>query len=349
MMNNQCTPDSRCIEFTTIRNGLHRTASCVLLLVLSLVSSAAAMPFSHMVSFGDSLSDTGNIFDVSSDPLTAFLIQIFFPGVDTPYPPPPYFSGRISNGPVWVEHASSDLGLGSVVPSELGGFNYAVGGATTFDDGNFVVNLILPDDVEDQVDEYRSAHTPTGNELFIVEGGANDLISGGITDVTISTGLLESFITDLYLDGGRHFLVPNLPPLGKIPSKVGGPDENNLNTLSLSFNQDLSMKLDNLVQTLAGIQIFTVDFHSKFLEILADPGTFGFTNTTDPAFDEVSGNVVPNPEQYLFWDGIHPTGEAHLLLGDLAVASVPEPAVLFVFIAAGVFMLRRRRDCRREQ
>ena len=301
------------------------------------------MPFSHMVSFGDSLSDTGNVFDVSSKFFTAFLIQIFFPSVSTPYPPSPYFNGRFSNGPVWVEHAASGLGLDPAIPSELDGFNYAVGGATTFDDGNIIVNLILPDDVEDQVSAYRSAHTPTGNELFIIEGGANDLISGGITDVTTSTGNLESFITALYSDGGRNFLVPNLVPLGKIPSKVGGSEEAGLDQLSLIFNQDLSAKLDNLVQTLAGIQIFRVDFHSKFLEVLADPGMFGFTNTTDQAFDEVSGTIVPNPEQYLFWDGIHPTAEAHLLLGNLALTAVPEPTVLVLLIAVGICTLTRRR------
>ena len=315
-------PESRHIEYRIVREGLWCLVVVMMLWVMSLAASVAAMPFSQLVSFGDSLSDTGNIFEVSSNPLTSFLIQIFFPGLETPFPPPPYFNGRFTNGPVWLEHAASDLGLGSQDPSEVGGFNYAVGGATTFDDGNIIINLILHDDVEDQVNAYLSAHTPTGNELFIVEGGGNDLISGGITDVTFSTGKLESFITALYRDGGRNFLVPNLPPLGQIPSKVGGPNEDGLDLLSLMFNQDLSAKLDHLEQTMAGIQIFRVDFYSRFLDVLADPGMFGFTNTTDPAFDEASGTVVPNPEQYLFWDNIHPTAEAHRLLGDLAVTAI---------------------------
>ena len=51
-------------------------------------------------------------------------------------------------------------------------------------------------------------HTPTGNELFVVEGGANDLVSGGVTDPTIPAASIAGFVTDLYNGGGRHFLVP---------------------------------------------------------------------------------------------------------------------------------------------
>ena len=63
----------------------------------------------------------------------------------------------------------------------------------------------------------------------------------------------------------------------------------------------------------------------------------------DQAFDEVSGTIVPNPEQYLFWAGIHPTAEAHLLLGNLALTAVPEPTVLVLLIAVGICTLTRRR------
>ena len=60
--------------------------------------------------FGDSLTDTGNFFD-----LTGGL-----------YPAAPYFEGHFSNGKVWIEYLAKKLKLDpeSVV-------NYAVGGATT--------------------------------------------------------------------------------------------------------------------------------------------------------------------------------------------------------------------------
>lgn len=39
------------------------------------------------------------------------------------YPQPPYYEGRFSNGPVWIEIAARQLGVSLA--------NYAVGGATT--------------------------------------------------------------------------------------------------------------------------------------------------------------------------------------------------------------------------
>src|SRR5262245_65385566 len=41
-------------------------------------------------------------------------------------PLPPYFDGRFTNGPVWVEHLASHFGL-SVFPSYIGGTNFAHG------------------------------------------------------------------------------------------------------------------------------------------------------------------------------------------------------------------------------
>jgi phospholipase/lecithinase/hemolysin len=61
--------------------------------------------------FGDSLSDTGNVYRAT--------------GRTTP-PDPPYFRGRFSNGPVWVEH----LGARSGVKPERRR-NFARGGAAT--------------------------------------------------------------------------------------------------------------------------------------------------------------------------------------------------------------------------
>ena len=161
------------------------SSTVFLLLVMGLSACVWAADFTHLVSFGDSLSDTGNIFDVTSKTLNALLLVILFPELDPPIPPPPYFNGRFSNGPVWLERLTEQLALDPAAPSERGGFNYAVGGATTFDDGNFFINLIVPDDVEDQVDAYLNTHAPTGDELIVVEGGANDLLFGGITDVSV--------------------------------------------------------------------------------------------------------------------------------------------------------------------
>ncbi len=67
----------------------------VLLILFTLTSIASAGAYSDLIVYGDSLSDNGNLF-------------AFDGGT---YPPPPYYMGRMSNGPVAVEDLAHNLGL----------------------------------------------------------------------------------------------------------------------------------------------------------------------------------------------------------------------------------------------
>ena len=66
---------------------------------LAAATAAHAGPFSDMVVFGDSLSDTGNVAS-----LTTAVFGSTFPAY-------PGAVGRFSNGPVWVETLAAGLGL----------------------------------------------------------------------------------------------------------------------------------------------------------------------------------------------------------------------------------------------
>ena len=70
------------------------------------VSAVHAGGITEIVVFGDSLSDTGNLYLAS--------------GKTTP-PSPPYFLGWFSNGPLWVERLASRLVVVPPRPSLLGG------------------------------------------------------------------------------------------------------------------------------------------------------------------------------------------------------------------------------------
>jgi hypothetical protein len=55
-----------------------------------------------------------------------------------------------------------------------------------------------------------------------------------------------------------------------------------------------------------------IDIFSAFHDVVADPGAFGFSNVTDPCFDGTT--VSGDPDEYLFWDGVHPTTKGHRVL-----------------------------------
>ena len=101
-------------------------ASIALLGSLGLASTANAglMEISSMFVFGDSLSDGGN----------SGIVSRAATGGAFTYPPPPYYNGQYSNGPVAVEYCWNLYNPSkpfALKPSLSGGTNYAIGGATT--------------------------------------------------------------------------------------------------------------------------------------------------------------------------------------------------------------------------
>ncbi len=78
-----------------------------------LLASLSHADYTQVISFGDSLSDTGNLLQTTRSP------------------PLPYFNGRISNGQFWNEILATNLGLTVPTPSLLGGTNYAWARAQT--------------------------------------------------------------------------------------------------------------------------------------------------------------------------------------------------------------------------
>jgi phospholipase/lecithinase/hemolysin len=67
----------------------------------------------------------------------------------------------------------------------------------------------------------------------------------------------------------------------------------------------------------------TLDVYQKFNDMLDHPERYGFTNTTETC---VTPNVVPydcrEPDEYVFWDGIHPTRAVHAVFGEAAAKMV---------------------------
>jgi phospholipase/lecithinase/hemolysin len=321
-----------------------------------IVESSENKLFDKIYVFGDSFSDTGNIFNTSTflQPFEELL------GRDIPVTPqsPPYFEGRFSNGPIWTENLSDDLGLTSTPSSELSVFNPALplpspvtitadgvqaspffNGATTTQSVNFAYGAaqtgtngsgefgdLIPG-VTSQVDSFIKDHQQVQQSadpeaLYVIWAGANDYsIDGGNPEATVDN--LETSIKNLYDTGARNFLVADLPDLGKIPAVTGLDNPqvaDALTNFTQAHNSLLAGSLNELDNSLTDINLTPLEISGLFEDVRANPEDFGFTNTSDSFLDPTT--LTPsssNPDEYLFWDDIHPTAAFHDLVGDFAL------------------------------
>ncbi|NEP83494.1 MAG: SGNH/GDSL hydrolase family protein [Okeania sp. SIO3B3] len=273
--------------------------------------------FSDIYVFGDSLSDTGNAFVATGSLLP---------------PSPPYFEGRISNGPLWIETLAPQLELTSNLS-----LNFAVNGATTGFVNN--TNNLLPEGtpplllgLQTQIDNFIADTPETDPDaLYVVWAGANDYLGGNTQGVQSSVGNLSVAVNKLASIGARNFMLPNLPDLGLTPFAQSLPPElqQGLSFLSGSHNSGLAAASQILEQD-PNINIISPDFRTTIDDIIANPSDFGLTNVTDNFL--ASGAI--NPDDFLFFDDIHPTTNVHNFVADTAIKSITEISELVSILEA---------------
>ncbi len=264
-------------------------------------NSSNTIQISHQVNqlyvFGDSLSDVGNVFHATG----------------RAYPPnPPYFQGRYSNGPVWVEYLASELAL---TPEQ--NTNFAYGGATIGNGGiNGIPNLLA------QVNSFTKTHRQVNpNALYVLWAGANDYLHGATTNPKVLSDSLSTAIQSLSKAGAKKILVANLPDLGKLPSTNNSSYSSALSSLTAAHNLSLAKSLNVLKQELGSdTQIIELDVYSLYQQAITDPAKFGLTNVTSACLNNAAS--CSNPNKFLFWDGIHPTTAAHQILAKTALKAL---------------------------
>ena len=248
-------------------------------------------PINELYVFGDSLSDVGTVFQATGGT----------------YPPlPTYFQGRYSNGRVWVEYLADHLHLSSSQTN-----NFACGGATTGSDRNSLVPGLLT-----QVRSFKKTYQHTNpNALYVLWAGANDYLHG-VSSATVPVENVTRAIASLADVGAKNILVGNLPDLGQLPATRTGVSSISLSALTQAHNQSLRRSLKVLTQQHSDIKIATLDANMLYREAIANPKAFGFTNVISACLS--GSSACGNPDQFLFWDSIHPTTAAHRILGKRA-------------------------------
>ncbi len=311
---------------------------------LSLVGSAAfaqqAPPaFSQIVLFGDSLSDTGNV-RVRTNSKSGGV-------VDYPSHTFNYDNGRFTNDTatdpssntylgVWHEQlARTFLGIQPATFSLGGGLNYAFGGATTMDGTHQETAVTAPfygdvtitiDDMGKQMDDYLGSKVVDPNALYIVWGGSNDLRNDdSAANVTAAAARATALVSRLANAGAKYILVPNVAPIGDVPRYSGDPAKvASANKAAAAYRGELDADLTALQSSLAtqGLTptIYRVDAWADAVRVFSNGPRFGFTNITNSA----QGASV-NPDQYAFWDDVHPTTAGHFRIAKTAFDAITGP------------------------
>ena len=288
-------------------------------LAMGLGASAQAFEFTNAYILGDSLSDAGQ------------------------------YGARFTTNPGLTasEYLAQRFGF-TLKPSTQGGTDYAFGGARVTSQGAYNPQATP---IAGQVTAVISANGGKldPGALYIIQGGPNDIFyhvglvgagaeTSGAAQAAIGTAATDFLgqLARLRAAGARYIVVMNLPDIGRTPAGVaGGPAAiGALTGLSVSvFNATLNTGLNNI-----GFDVIPVNVQAFFGEVLANPGLYGFTNTTGVACTSLQGGSVsslactPNtlvsptaPSTYLFADGVHPTTAGHKLTAQYMASIIAAP------------------------
>lgn len=335
----------------SIAKQLTQFASFLLLASLSCQAFAGKTNIDRIVVFGASLSDTGNAFIWLAEPENS--------NCGTPQNVPPYDAldaflvpdgtyakggHHFTNGATWVEGLARYLALaGNTRPAKqndgMKASNYAVGGARAIE--NFPCRYNLPAQVSDYLSDYGPA---TENTVIAIEIGGNDVrdalitaLTGGDPQQNIQAALWSLYlnISKLANEGkAQRFLILNVPDIGKTPAVrtidqslgAGGAVIFLAGQLAGAYNVGLKDTVTLLSQQFNGIDITILDVHETLNDVIENPETYGFSNAIDPC---ITPNQPPykcaKPDEYVFWDGTHPTEALHAIVAQQAIAIVSAP------------------------
>ncbi len=292
--------------------------------VLLPVAAAHAQTYSRLVSFGDSLSDNGNLYTATGGT----------------QPPAPY-NKRFTNDLVWAEYLSGSMqGFFTATSYTSGNFNSAFGGART---DALVAN---PPGTSTQIASFLSVHHGTlgANDVVSMWAGANDIFqkvptaaanpstaAAVMTQTSVTAaGNVATQVGQLAAAGAKTILVMNLPDLGQTPQFNTDASASAIGTLSATaFNTALDTGLKTVAASATGSNIVQVDIQSAFSAIIANPSAFGIANAKLACINVTScvtgGASVQNT--YLFWDGVHPTATGHKLVAQMAAQYLYTPTL----------------------
>ena len=358
------------------RETLLSTAICCLLAT----PAAAGVPFRQMLVFGASYEDSGQYPDIDF-PAAAGIIDPPGAGLDgstglrlTNLDPD---SGE--RGATWVERMSADLGIGDLTPSApviypgertdmsaTENINFAL--ADSRAEAMFqsvVAESVVIHPLDDLFAADLSAISPgfeqrvasgdlsiTRRTLFVVNVAGNDVRDASVDDPTADGANAAAdalkIVERLVADGARTLVIPTFPPLGLLSESDNiaadgsrTPQADARNAAADAYNDAMAAGLPG-----TGGNVVVPDFNRLLLEVLDDPGAFGFSAAIDHtrycysssdvsisgAFctepDGLGKSSGGNPDDFVLNDGLHPTQALAQILSDYTASVLRAPGMI---------------------
>ncbi|MBV9672956.1 MAG: hypothetical protein JO076_09070 [Verrucomicrobia bacterium] len=85
------------------------------------------------------------------------------------------------------------------------------------------------------------------------------------------------------------------------------------------------------------VSIHLVDINSLFVNLVQDPAKYGFKNSSGSAYNKGTNTFASDPNDYVFWDGFHPTQKVHLLAAEDIYSSIVPEASIWWLLGVGIF------------
>ncbi|XP_072998542.1 GDSL esterase/lipase At5g45910-like [Typha latifolia] len=283
------------------------------LLSFSFQYSSYAQSYNALYSFGDSISDTGNLC-VNGNP--SWLTTAQPPYGETFFGRP---TGRCSDGRVIVDFLAETFGLPLPPPSKATGKDFSKGanmaiiGATTLD-ASFFQSIGVGDKIwnsgplDTQIQWFeqlmpsicsQDCKNYLSKSLFVVgEFGGNDYnpsLFSGKSPSEVSTyvpkviNAISKGVEKIIGLGAVDIVVPGVLPIGCFPiyltlfqsSNQGDTDQagcmKSFNDLSSYHNSLLRQALANLQSKYSWTRIMYADFYDQYYQMAQSPQSFGLT------------------------------------------------------------------------
>ncbi|CAO0796840.1 unnamed protein product [Mucor circinelloides] len=271
--------------------------------LVALSASAVSATVDKIVVFADSYTDNGNDYSHSKFP-----------------PSPPYYKGRFSNGPTWLEHVAEDVSI----PVE----NHGYGGATTNNlDAYSEFNGWTVPGLKQQVATLES--NGTADSLYIIEIGYNDLnaivnpdqykvVNKDYNYQKVGQNVVSAVKDIVSKYHAKEFAFFNVAPFDKWPV-IKDADKPKAKKMINDYNSYVEAE----IKKIGNINTKFYDLHQWLEEQIANPAPLGLSVTNGPcAWGIGNTTACDDPEKHFYFDSYHPEAKVHKAWGAWALENL---------------------------